>query len=60
VEFQAVLTVDPKNDLALYGRGLAKRSLGDSAGSEADITAARQAAPLVSADFWDAKLIPAP
>lgn len=59
-EFQAVLVVDNKNTVALFGRGYAKRAIGDTAGGDADMGAARGAAPLVTVDFWDARIIPSP
>jgi tetratricopeptide (TPR) repeat protein len=60
VDFQAVLVADQKNNTALFGRGLAKRATGDTAGADADMSAAQHAAPLVTADFWEARLVPNP
>ena len=60
VEFQSILALNPENNPALFGRGLAKRGLGDAAGGNTDMTGARRAAPAVSNDFWDAGLVPNP
>jgi hypothetical protein len=59
-DFQAVLVSDQKNSAALFGRGLAKKALGDEAGGDTDIATARGVEPLVSGDFWDAELIANP
>jgi hypothetical protein len=59
-EFQATLVADPKNGLALFGRGLIKKRLGDAVGDDMDTATARRADPQVSADFWDARIIPIP
>jgi len=60
VDFQAVLASNSSNAVALFGRGYAKRSVRDTTGGEADMNAARSMAPLVTADYWDTKLIPDP
>jgi hypothetical protein len=40
-----VVRADPKNAVALYGRGMAKQLKGDKAGANADIAAAKQINP---------------
>jgi tetratricopeptide (TPR) repeat protein len=59
-DFQAVRVVDAKNGVALFGCGYAKRQLGDSAGGETDMAAARTLGPTAAVAFWDAKIIPNP
>jgi hypothetical protein len=44
-DFDAVLAIDAKNVVALYGRGLAKWQDGDSAGAQSDIAAAEKSKP---------------
>ena len=40
-DYNAVLMVNPKKGMSLYGRGLAKQKKGDKAGGDADIAAAK-------------------
>jgi tetratricopeptide (TPR) repeat protein len=42
-DFEAALSIDPKNAWSLYGRGLAKWDKGDTSGGQADVTVARKA-----------------
>jgi tetratricopeptide (TPR) repeat protein len=44
-DFEAVLKVNPSNVIALYGRGIARRGIGDARGGESDITEARALRP---------------
>jgi tetratricopeptide (TPR) repeat protein len=41
-DYDTALRTNPKNPFALYGRGMARRLHGDTAGSDADIAAAQQ------------------
>ena len=45
--YDAALRVDPKKAISLYGRGLAKRLKGHTAGGDADIAAAKAIRPTV-------------
>ncbi|WP_394762193.1 DUF3857 domain-containing protein [Phenylobacterium sp.] len=49
--YDAILGQDPKFAGSLYGRGLAKKKLGDVAGGQADIAAARAISPTISESF---------
>ena len=40
-DYNAVLTLNPKKGMSLYGRGLAKQKKGDKTGGDADIAAAK-------------------
>ncbi len=59
-DFQTVIAADPKNATALFGRGLAKQGRGDAGGAATDMSAAKQVSPLVTAEYWEANLIPNP
>ena len=48
--YDAALQSDPKNARALYGRGIAKRVVGDSS-TEADLAAAKALEPNVADDL---------
>ena len=50
-DYDAVIRVEPKAAMPLFGRGVAKRLKGDAAGSEADIAAARAIKPNAE-DEW--------
>ena len=50
-DYDAALRVDPKNAFCLYGRGMAKQLMGDKAGADADIAAAKQIYPDIAGDF---------
>jgi tetratricopeptide (TPR) repeat protein len=50
-DYNAVLAKDAKNPNSLYGRGLAKRQKGDTAGASADIAAAEALLPGISEKF---------
>ena len=39
-DYDAILKIDPKNADSLYGRGVAKQKIGDTAGGNADIATA--------------------
>ena len=45
VDFEAVIAQDPKDWVALYGRGIAKLGKGDTAGGNADVAAAKAIKP---------------
>jgi hypothetical protein len=47
-DFDAVLKVDPKAAMSLYGRGIAKRLKGDATGSDGDLEAALAIQPSVA------------
>lgn len=49
--YDEALRLAPSNAHALYRRRLAKRTMGDLAGSDADLAAARTIAPRVSEDY---------
>ena len=46
-----VVRVDPKEPVALYGRGIAKARAGDADGGKADTAAAKALRPDVAAEF---------
>jgi hypothetical protein len=48
-DFNNALRIDPKKASSLFGRGVAKRRMGDTAGGDADIAAAK----VLSADVTD-------
>jgi tetratricopeptide (TPR) repeat protein len=50
-DYSNVLELQPSNAGAFYGRGLARQQLGDTAGSRADIRAAKQLNPAVEKSF---------
>ena len=50
-EYSSALRFEPKLASALYGRGLAKRKMGDEAGSDADILAAKTIRAEIGDDF---------
>jgi tetratricopeptide (TPR) repeat protein len=50
-DYDAALRVDPKNAFCLYGRRMAKQLMGDQAGADADIAAAKQIYPDIAGDF---------
>jgi tetratricopeptide (TPR) repeat protein/predicted aspartyl protease len=47
-DYDAALALDPKTPWSLYGRGLAKRHLGQTAAGDADIAAATVLAPKIA------------
>lgn len=50
-DYSAALRINPKLASALYGRGLARLRMGDQAGSDADISAAKEIAAGIGDDF---------
>jgi Flp pilus assembly protein TadD len=50
-DYSSALRSDPRLASALYGRGLAKLKTGDSAGGDADISAAKAIQPNIGDDF---------
>ena len=50
-DYSSALRSDPKLASALYGRGLAKLKIGDKAGGDADISAAKTIHAQVDDDF---------
>jgi tetratricopeptide (TPR) repeat protein len=50
-DYDAVLKRTPDSALSLYGRGVAKRASGDTAGADSDIAAAEQLAPGIGTAF---------
>ena len=47
----AALTLNPRDALALYGRGLARRLIGDQSAGERDIAAATLLRPTIAEDI---------
>jgi tetratricopeptide (TPR) repeat protein len=50
-DYSSALQHDPRLASALYGRGLAKRKKGDTAGGRADMAAATAIDPNIAGDF---------
>jgi tetratricopeptide (TPR) repeat protein len=50
-DYDSALHIEPKMDSSLYGRGLARRMTGDSAGGDADVHAAEAITPDIAAQF---------
>ena len=50
-DYNSALGFDSKLASALYGRGLAKRKMGDNAGSDTDISAAKTIQAEIGDDF---------
>ena len=51
LDYDAVLSIDPKQASSLYGRGIAKLRSGNKAGSDSDIAAAKVLNPTIAEDF---------
>jgi tetratricopeptide (TPR) repeat protein len=50
-DYSSALRLEPKMASALYGRGLARLKKGDSAGGNADVTAAKNLEKAIVDDF---------
>ena len=50
-DYARAIAIDPHNVFTLYRRGAAKLKLGDAAGGEADIAAAKRMRPDVAEEF---------
>jgi tetratricopeptide (TPR) repeat protein len=46
-DYSAALKTNPRDAVALYSRGIAKKNKGDEAGGQADIDAAKQLDPKI-------------
>ena len=60
VDFDRSLGLRPGTAWSLFGRGLAKRRLGDDAGAEADLATSRKAQADIELKLTHAGLLPAP
>ena len=59
-DFDRALALSPRRTWSMYGRGLAKLALGDTAQGEADLAAARKEQPGIDADIGRTGLPTAP
>ena len=50
-DYDDSLKLSPKNAWSLYGRGMAKRKKGDTAGSQADLAAAKALRADIAEEF---------
>ena len=52
-EFEQAAKLDPQDPEALYGRGIARKHLGDARGGDGDIASAKRIDPMI-ANFFQA------
>jgi hypothetical protein len=53
VDYDAAIKKDPKKASSLFGRGKARIKNGDTAGGNADLTAAKAVQPDIASEFED-------